>query len=58
MRLALPNAFFFGLTGTPINRVDRNTFLAFGADEDRTGYLSKYSFSDSIRDKATFAIEF
>jgi len=58
MRLALPNAFFFGLTGTPINRVDRNTFLAFGADEDRTGYLSKYSFSDSIRDKATLPLNF
>ena len=26
MRLALPNAFFFGLTGTPINRLDKNTF--------------------------------
>lgn len=26
MHAALPNAFFFGLTGTPINRVDKNTF--------------------------------
>ena len=26
MREALPNAFLFGLTGTPINRADRNTF--------------------------------
>src|SRR5262249_967899 len=26
MRDALPNAFLFGLTGTPINRADRNTF--------------------------------
>ena len=34
MRDALPNAFLFGLTGTPINRADRNTFYAFGADED------------------------
>ena len=25
MRAALPNAFFFGLTGTPINRIDKNT---------------------------------
>lgn len=58
MRLALPNAFFFGLTGTPINRVDRNTFATFGADEDRTGYMSKYSFADSIRDKATLPLNF
>ncbi|MEK7326436.1 MAG: HsdR family type I site-specific deoxyribonuclease, partial [Chloroflexota bacterium] len=39
MRGALPNAFLFGLTGTPINRADRNTFWAFGADEDERGYL-------------------
>lgn len=58
MRVALPNAFFFGLTGTPINRVDRNTFATFGADEDRNGYMSKYSFSDSIRDKATLPLNF
>lgn len=58
MRLALPNAFFFGLTGTPINRIDRNTFLTFGAEEDRSGYMSKYSFSDSIRDKATLPLNF
>lgn len=58
MRTALPNAFFFGLTGTPINRVDKNTFAAFGAVEDRTGYMSRYSFSDSIRDGATLPLHF
>ena len=58
MRMALPNAFFFGLTGTPINRVDKNTFATFGAEEDRTGYMSRYSFSDSIRDGATLPLHF
>lgn len=58
MRIALPNAFFFGLTGTPINRVDKNTFATFGADEDRSGYMSRYSFSDSIRDGATLPLHF
>ncbi|MGE9943540.1 type I restriction endonuclease subunit R [Phascolarctobacterium succinatutens] len=58
MRTALPNAFFFGLTGTPINRIDKNTFLTFGAEEDRSGYMSKYSFSDSIRDGATLPLHF
>ncbi len=58
MREALPNAFLFGLTGTPINRADRNTFWAFGADEDEKGYLSRYSFEDSIRDKATLPLHF
>lgn len=58
MRIALPNAFFFGLTGTPINRIDKNTFATFGAEEDRTGYMSRYSFSNSIRDGATLPLHF
>lgn len=58
MHTALPNAFFFGLTGTPINRVDKNTFHTFGAEEDKSGYMSKYSFSDSIRDNATLPLNF
>ncbi len=58
MREALPNAFLFGLTGTPINRADRNTFYAFGAEEDADGYLSRYGFEDSIRDGATKELHF
>lgn len=58
MREALPNAFLFGLTGTPINKRDRNTFWAFGADEDAGGYLSRYSFEESIRDGATRPLHF
>jgi type I restriction enzyme R subunit len=58
MRAALPNAFLFGLTGTPINKADRNTFWAFGAEEDQDGYMSRYTFQDSIRDKATLPLHF
>lgn len=58
MRAALPNAFLFGLTGTPINKADKNTFWAFGADEDENGYMSRYTFQDSIRDKATLPLHF
>lgn len=58
MREALPNAFLFGLTGTPINRRDRNTFYAFGSDEDERGYLSRYGFEESIRDGATKKLHF
>lgn len=58
MREALPHAFLFGLTGTPINKRDRNTFWAFGSDEDEQGYMSRYSFRDSIRDKATLPLHF
>jgi type I restriction enzyme, R subunit len=58
MREALPNAFLFGLTGTPINRADRNTFFAFGAEEDEKGYMSRYGFEESIRDGATLKLHF
>jgi type I restriction enzyme R subunit len=58
MREALPNAFLFGLTGTPINKRDHNTFVAFGADEDPQGYMSRYSFEESIRDEATLPLHF
>lgn len=58
MREALPNAFIFGLTGTPINKRDRNTFMWFGSEEDEGGYLSRYTFQDSIRDGATLPLHF
>ena len=58
MRTALPNAFFFGLTGTPINRNDHNTFACFGTEEDKYGYISKYTFQNSVEDKATLELNF
>lgn len=56
MRTALPNAFLFGLTGTPINKRDKNTFANFKGVHDL--YLSKYSYQDSIRDGATLPLHF
>ena len=58
MRNALPNAFLFGLTGTPINKADKNTFWAFGAEQDNGGYMSRYTFQESIRDNATLPLHF
>jgi type I restriction enzyme R subunit len=58
MRAALPNAFLFGLTGTPVNKSDKNTFWAFGEEEDVGGYMSRYTFQESIRDKATLPLHF
>ena len=58
MRAALPNAFYFGLTGTPVNKLDKNTFWAFGSEKDRGGYLSRYTFQESIRDNATLPLHF
>jgi len=53
MRWALPNAFFFGLTGTPISGLERNTFKLYGAPNDPGRYLNRYSYKQSIRDEAT-----
>jgi len=58
MKGALPNASFFGLTGTPINKRDRNTFKTFGATCDDGRYLHRYGFEDSIRDGATLSLHF
>jgi type I restriction enzyme R subunit len=58
MRTAIPNAFLFGLTGTPINKTDRNTFYAFGSPEDTEGYMSLYSFDESVKDGATLPLHF
>ncbi len=58
MRAALPNAFLFGLTGTPVNKADKNTFWAFGSEKDTGGYMSRYTFQDSIRDDATLPLHF
>ena len=58
MRAALPNAFLFGLTGTPVNKADKNTFWAFGSETDEGGYISRYTFQDSLRDGATLPLHF
>lgn len=58
MRWALPNAFFFGLTGTPISGIERNTFKLFGSPCDSGRYLNRYSYKQSIRDEATLPVRF
>ncbi|HEY76397.1 MAG TPA: HsdR family type I site-specific deoxyribonuclease [Thermoflexia bacterium] len=54
MRAALPNAFYFGFTGTPVDRgrIGRGTFETFGRP-DPTGYLDKYGIDESIEDGTT-----
>ncbi|WP_225730451.1 MULTISPECIES: type I restriction endonuclease subunit R [unclassified Nocardia] len=58
MREALPGAVFFGLTGTPINRTDVNTFRTFGYEKDPGRYLSRYTQADSLRDGTTLPLHF
>jgi hypothetical protein len=54
MRAALPNAFYFGFTGTPIDRgkIGRGTFETFGKP-DPAGYQDKYGIDESIEDGTT-----
>jgi len=54
MRGALPNAYYIGLTGTPIDRsnIGKGTFVVFGR-HDPQGYLDKYSIKESIADGTT-----
>jgi type I restriction enzyme R subunit len=56
---ALPNATYFGFTGTPIDRTayGKGTFKIFGVDDPK-GYLDKYSIAESIEDGSTVEIHY
>jgi type I restriction enzyme R subunit len=56
MRTALPNARFFGLTGTPISDKERNTFKLFGDPNDPGYVLNTYSMERSIADGASVPV--
>lgn len=50
LRNALPNACFFGFTGTPIDKQDRSTLQTFG------GYIDTYTIEQAVADGATVPI--
>ncbi len=50
MRRALPNAAFFGFTGTPIDKQDRSTLHTFGP------YIDTYTIEQAVADGATVPI--
>ena len=54
MHAALPNAYYFGFTGTPVDkgRIGRGTFATFGYPPEDP-YLDKYPIDESIEDKTT-----
>lgn len=52
MRTAIPNAFFIGFTGTPIDKNDKSTRREFG------DYIDKYLPKQSIADGATVQIKY
>lgn len=50
LRKALPNACFFGFTGTPIDKKDRSTLETFGS------YIDTYTIEQAVADGATVPI--
>ena len=56
LRTALPNAQFFGLTGTPVADADRNTFKLFGDADDPGWVLNQYTIERSIADGASVPV--
>ena len=58
MRAALPNAFQFGFTGTPIDRgkVGQGTFKIFGYKGDPKGVHDQYTINESIEDGTTLPL--
>ena len=56
MRAIFPNAMFFGFTGTPVFKRDRNTFQEFSYPELGEYFMDVYFISDSIRDGFTLPI--
>lgn len=60
MRVKLPHAFRFGLTGTPIDRTMTNTHRDFGPviDGQQERYLSYYGIKRSIKDGTTLEVHY
>lgn len=52
MRYAIPNAVFFGFSGTPIDKKNKSDFKTFGP------LIDKYSFEESKNDGATLPIKY
>lgn len=56
MRAALPNAKYFGMTGTPIRTLATDTFALFGDPDDPDRVMHHYSVTRSLRDEATVPV--
>ncbi len=56
LRKTFPGAWFFGFTGTPIKKTDKDTYRNFSPRGE--SYLDKYSIDDAVRDGATVPIHY
>ena len=54
LQATLPDAHFYGLTGTPIKSTDKDTYARFSIPGET--YLDKYGIDDAVRDGATVPI--
>ncbi len=54
LQATLPDAHFYGFTGTPIKSTDKDTYARFSIEGE--GYLDKYGIDDAVRDGATVPI--
>lgn len=54
LQATLPDAHFYGFTGTPIKSMDKDTYARFSVEGE--GYLDKYGIDDAVRDGATVPI--
>lgn len=54
LQATLPDAHFYGFTGTPIKSTDKDTYARFSIAGE--GYLDKYGIDDAVRDGATVPI--
>jgi type I restriction enzyme R subunit len=54
LQATLPDARYFGFTGTPIKKADKDTYARFS--ETGETYLDKYGIDDAVRDGATVPI--
>jgi type I restriction enzyme R subunit len=54
----LKNAFFFALTGTPINKIGKDTYKEFSYPDQGELYLDRYFIRESIEDGFTVKIAY
>ncbi|KXA93327.1 hypothetical protein AKJ64_00900 [candidate division MSBL1 archaeon SCGC-AAA259E17] len=58
LQKALPNAYHFGFTGTPVREGERDTFQLFMPEGKSELYLHRYSIAQGIKDKLILPVHF
>ncbi|MCP8308591.1 MAG: HsdR family type I site-specific deoxyribonuclease [archaeon] len=56
MRSIFKNSFIFGFTGTPLSKIERNTFQKFCPIDEL--YLDRYSMLDALKDGFTVSLSY